>query len=110
MKLRPRPFELIERGIKTVEMRLYDEKRKLISIGDRIVFACTDDETRKVTVEVKALHRFESFEKLYSSMPLEKCGYLPSEIRSASYRDMEEYYSPEMQSNCGVLGIEIELI
>ena len=47
MKLAPSPFEMIRNGKKTIELRLYDEKRKSISNGDRITFVNTD-----VTAEV----------------------------------------------------------
>ena len=36
MKLRQEPFDYIVKGIKTIELRLNDEKRKLINIGDKI--------------------------------------------------------------------------
>ena len=38
MKLQPLPFSMIESGRKTIELRLYDEKRRLIAIGDTIRF------------------------------------------------------------------------
>ena len=41
MNLSPDSFEMIEVGIKTREMRLYDEKRKKISKGDYINFIST---------------------------------------------------------------------
>jgi len=37
------PFEAIKTGNKNVESRLYDEKRKLINLGDEIEF--TNKET-----------------------------------------------------------------
>lgn len=33
MRLHNEPFELIRNGSKTIEMRLYDEKRQLIKVG-----------------------------------------------------------------------------
>ena len=39
MKLSSEPFQKIEEGIKTVELRLLDEKRKGIQIGDYIKFS-----------------------------------------------------------------------
>ena len=38
MSLRPHPFEKIKLGEKTIELRLYDEKRKEIKVGDTIEF------------------------------------------------------------------------
>lgn len=109
MKLNALPYFLMESGRKTIELRLNDEKRSRIVLGDSIVFTHRDDDSRRLTARVAALHHFESFEKLYASLPLEKCGYLPDEICSASYRDMEEYYSPDEQRKYGVVGIEIVL-
>ena len=39
MKLQESPFERIKSGTKTVEFRLYDEKRSKINIGDQIEFS-----------------------------------------------------------------------
>ena len=39
MKLQEDPFERIKNGTKTVEFRLYDEKRRTIQIGDEIEFS-----------------------------------------------------------------------
>ena len=36
MKLNKSPFERIKNGTKTIEFRLYDEKRKQIKVGDKI--------------------------------------------------------------------------
>ena len=110
MNLNENPFSLIASGKKTIEMRLFDERRKQISVGDTLVFKNVSDESKTLSCKVKKLHIFDSFAELYASLPLEKCGYLPDEIPFASYRDMEIYYPPEKQKNCGVVGIEIELI
>lgn len=39
MKLNESPFERIKDGTKTIEFRLYDEKRRQIKIGDQIEFS-----------------------------------------------------------------------
>ena len=52
MKLRPNPFRMILCGEKTYELRLYDEKRQCIKIGDKIVFVNTKtDEPLVVSVK-----------------------------------------------------------
>ena len=42
MKLDKEPFEKIKSGEKTIELSLYDEKRRKIREGDIIVFICRD--------------------------------------------------------------------
>ena len=106
MNLKKSPFEMIKSGYKTIELRLYDEKRALINVNDEIIFSC---ENETITVKVLVLHRFENFEALYKSLDLLKCGYLPEEITNAKADDMNEYYPPEKQQKFGVVGIEIKV-
>ena len=108
MKLHAAPFKRIKNGQKTIELRLLDEKRQRIQVGDRIVFTnrTTGEKLRAV---VKALHRFDSFEELYENLPLLKCGYTAEDIDKAHPSDMERYYSAEEQQKYGVVGIELGL-
>lgn len=110
MKLNEKPFNLMKKGKKTIELRLNDEKRQNVKIGDIIVFSKAGDETEQIKAEVIGIHKFRNFKELYESLPLEKCGYDSEEIPIASHKDMEEYYSLEQQAKFGVLGIEITMI
>ena len=108
MKLQPEPFEKIKSGEKTIELRLYDEKRQKIKPGDRIVFTNTaTGET--CTKRVVKLHRFDSFAQLYEALPLLQCGYTVEDVDKAHPSDMEAYYSVEEQKKYGVVGIEIQV-
>ncbi len=109
MRLDPKPFEMIRNGLKTFELRLYDEKRQKVKIGDRIEFSNLETGARIMTT-VMHLHRFDSFEALYKALPLIKCGYTVETENSASPSDMEHYYSLEEQNKYGVVGIEIQVI
>lgn len=109
MSLRPGPFAKIADGSKRWELRLHDEKRRLISVGDTITFTCTADE-RTVEVRVKELRPFASFTELYAALPLTECGYTADNAASADPRDMEKYYPPEKQAQYGVLAIGVERI
>lgn len=106
MRLAPEPFGQIRSGGKTMELRLYDEKRQGIRPGDTVVFTNTaTGETLSRTV--RCLHRFASFEELYGALPLTQCGYTPEEVTSARPSDMERYYSPEQQKRYGVVALEL---
>lgn len=106
MSLRPRPFEAIASGRKRYELRLHDEKRRLIRVGDEILFTCTDGSSSVLT-RVTGLHPFDSFASLYAALPLLECGYTAENVHTADPRDMETYYPPEKQAAYGVLAIEI---
>jgi len=107
MNLTPSPMKMIRDGKKTIELRLYDEKRKQISIGDIITFTNTEDKSDQLSVRVEDFFVFDSFEELYKNLPLLECGYSESDIDSASPDDMDVYYPREKQRIYGVIGIKI---
>ena len=100
MKLDKEPFEKIKSGEKTIELRLYDEKRRKIRVGDIIVFTCRDGGER-LARRVKALHVFADFRELYSSLDLLKCGYTPANVRAAKPGDMEKTIRRRSRRNTG---------
>ena len=102
MNLNPEPFEMIRNGQKTIELRLNDEKRRMINVGDMI--------EENLIARVIALHRFDSFAELYRELPLLKCGYTKADIATAKPEDMNLYYTPKQQEKYGVLGIELKAL
>ncbi len=107
MKLNNGPFMNIKNGTKTIELRLNDEKRKLLKIKDLIEF--TNRETlEQLLVEIENLYHYPSFEELYKHFDKVAMGY--KEDEEADPKDMEEYYSKEEQEKYGVLGIEIKKV
>ena len=106
MNLHSSPFEKIKSGEKTIELRLFDEKRQKINPGDKIVFTNnTTGET--LTKTVVKIHCFDTFEELYKALPLLQCGYTAEDVDTAHPSDMEAYYSAEQQQKYGVVGIEL---
>ena len=110
MSLRESPFRAVANGTKVIEMRLFDEKRRTIKVGDCIRFTLSSG-TESVTAEVVGLHRFPSFEALYASLiPVVGAvglGYADGEIPHPE--DMLNYYSENSITRYGVVGIEIKL-
>ena len=110
MRLEADAFEKIDAGEKTIELRLYDEKRRRIQAGDVIRFESTADDTDVLYARVEGLRFFASFDELYAALPLTACGYTAQEARTASPRDMDRYYAPEEQQKWGVVGIELSVL
>lgn len=108
MRLDDEPFELIGREEKTVEVRLYDEKRKDIRVGDTIVFHNANDETNVIAARVKALHLFGTFGELFSSALFPQTGFGATSVSEAT-EYMYKFYSREQEQRFGVVGIEIEV-
>ena len=57
MKLKEDPFERMKNGTKTIEFRLYDEKRRKIKVGDEIEFFKLPKLQERILVRVKNLYR-----------------------------------------------------
>lgn len=110
MNLHDEPFDMIASGKKIYELRLYDEKRRNIKVGDLIRFTRSRGGEDSISCLVVGLHLFGSFTELYASLPLLRCGYTEEDIDTASPSDMDIYYSKERQADYGVVAIEIKLI
>lgn len=61
MGLYETPFNSIKSGKKKVEVRLNDEKRRKISVGDTINFTKIPSSDETLTVEVIELREFPTF-------------------------------------------------
>ena len=105
MNLYPEPFDLIKAGSKTVEMRLFDEKRRKLSVGGLIVFAKTKSK-EELIAEIVELKQFDSFESLYVDYKKTDLGYKDDEL--AKPEDMLAYYSTEEIKKYGVVAIELK--
>jgi len=107
MRLLPKPFDSIRSGAKTVEIRLNDEKRRKIEIGDIITFRKLPEEDESLRVEVEALYRRKTFEELYESLPFKAFGcegYSMERMLEETYA----IYTHEQEKRYGVLGIGIK--
>lgn len=104
MKLNEGPFERIKNGTKTIEFRLYDEKRRKIKIGDKIEFSKLPDLQEKLLVEVQDFYRDETFEKLFRKLYIDE-----KEIKRKT-KSMYQYYSFDEEKKYGVIGIKILLL
>lgn len=105
MNLNNKLFNRIKKGTKTIELRLNDEKRKLLRVKDLIEFV-NGTTAEKMMVEIECLYNYDSFEELYKHFNKVSLGYDEDDI--ADPKDMEQYYSKEEQNQHGVVGIKIK--
>ena len=109
LKLQPKYFDYINNGTKRIELRLYDEKRQKIAIGDTIIFQ--KEPTLEITMKVKVigLLKYDSFENLFKDFNIEMMAD-KSMTKQELLNVLEEFYTPEKQKQYGVLGIRIEKV
>ena len=108
MKLQPKYFDFIKYGTKRIELRLYDEKRKNIELGDKIVFKKEPELEEAVEATVVGLLRYESFKELFEDFDVSLLAN-KSMTKEELLEVLEEFYTVEKQEKYGVLGIKIEL-
>ena len=101
------PFDAITSGVKTVESRLYDGKRRTIQIGDTVIFTNRENTDQTVSVKVIGLLRYETFHDLFSHNDPAKFG---GESVEWLENQINEFYSVEQQKQDGVIGIEFALL
>lgn len=107
MHLHKEPFEKIKNGTKTIEMRIYDEKRRKMHKGDTIeIENRTTGEI--MTVEIVNMYVLSSFGQIYDRWDKIALGYDESDI--AKPEDMEQYYPKEEIDENGVVAIELKVI
>lgn len=95
MKLADAPYEKVKAGLKTVELRLYDEKRKHVRPGDAIAFSHVDGSKPPIWAIVTNVSVYPDFELLFRNVDLMRCGYAEGKVGDANPSDMDAYYSPE---------------
>ena len=57
-------FDLVNNGTKTIEGRVNDEKRRKLSIGDRLIFVNREDDNNIIESIVEDLIYFDNFEEM----------------------------------------------
>ena len=107
MNLQPKYFDFIKDGTKRIELRLYDEKRQSIQLGDIIEFAKSDDE--KFKAEVVGLLRYNSFADLFEDFDISILAD-SSMTKQELLNVLGKFYTEEKQAEFGVIGIRIKLI
>lgn len=109
MKLKPIYFDKMKSGQKIYEVRLNDEKRQLIEIGDIIIFKKEPILNENLHVFVKDLVYFKSFKEMIDSISMEKIGFENS-TKEEVEKIYHSFYSVEDERQYGIVAIEIEPI
>jgi ASC-1-like (ASCH) protein len=108
MNLQPVFLERIRSGKKCIELRLFDEKRQLMALGDTLCFWHGEGVHRQeVSARIIGLVRYPSFKALIDDVPLE---WLGTASLHEALREVSAYYSDADQQKYGVLGIRFEKI
>ena len=106
MKVQTKYYNLLKNGIKTIELRLWDEKRQQIKIGDKITFSDLSNPDDTFVAEVITLYHASSFSELCNIIQPTQAGF---STKQELLDCLQEFYTPEAQRKYGVVGIEIKI-
>ena len=109
MKLQPEYYNFILNGTKRIELRLFDEKRQQIKIGDTIIFLKEPTLEENIKVKVIGLLRYDNFKDLFNDFDISILSDKKM-TKKELLNVLEQFYTKEKQKQYGVLGIRIELI
>lgn len=107
MKLQPKVFTQVVDGNKTIESRLFDEKRQKISIGDTIIFSREPENIITTHTKVVDIFRARNFEELVSKFSSTDFG---NTSQSETLAELSEFYSEKDQEKYGVVGFKLKVI
>ena len=104
MSVKPRYFNLLKEGEKTIELRLFDEKRQKIKMGDYILFTNSDQRNENFQGKVINLYWEKNFASLCKKIAPQQAGF---QTKKDLLNALNEFYTKEDQEKFGVLGIEV---
>lgn len=108
MKLTNKYYNYILDGTKRIELRLYDEKRRKIKIGDKIKFINKDNLNKYFYVKVIGILRYDTFDDLFNDFDISILA--SNNISKDELKiDLEKFYSKEKQEKYGVVGLRFIL-
>ena len=107
MKLREEYFNYIKLGTKKYEIRLNDEKRQKIKIGDLIEFQKSPLLEEKFIIKVEDILYFNDFSELFNEIKIE---YLADKKVNKEVLELElnKFYSKEEQEKLGVVVFKLK--
>lgn len=107
MKLREEFFDKMKAGQMIYEVRLYDEKRQKICVGDTIIFKKMPDLIDGVVTKVMDVKRFETFEQMAQTLSIESLGFDKKNASQVS-RFYRSIYGKEDEKKYGVVVFKLE--
>ena len=102
-------FELVKSGTKTVEARVFDEKRQQIKPDDIITVFKRPDDAESLKIRVVGLMVFKDFSSLAEFYSMERL-YTANTTKEEYTSLLSSFYSDDEVRKYGVVAIEFELI
>ena len=100
-------FKIVQDGIKDIEVRVNDSKRRKLNVGDTLIFLKRPLEDEAIKKKVKALEYYDSFKELVEHYEMKRI-YLEDCSKEEYLKLMSRFYTDEEQEELGVVAIIFE--
>ena len=100
-------FDIVKNGKKDIEVRINDEKRRLLKVGDTLVFLRRPNDDEEIRAKVVGLEYYDYFENLVDYYDMERI-YLSGYTKEQYLNEMMRFYTIEEQEKNGVVAILFE--
>ena len=107
MGLQNKYYKLVDQGNKIVELRLYDQKRKKLKVGNLIRFYEEPERINYIDTIITKLNKYNSFSEALENINM---NLLTNESEEKYLADLENYYKKEEQAKYGVIAITISKV
>lgn len=97
-------FEIVKQGIKDIEVRVNDEKRRKLHVGDTLLFLKRPLEIETIKATVTALEYYDSFEELVDHYEMKRI-YLENYTKEMYLKEMSRFYKDEEVKEQGTVAI-----
>ena len=102
-------FETVDKGFKNVEGRVNDEKRRKLSIGDKLIFLKRPDEVEKIEAIVEDLIYYKDFNEMIKDYSMKEI-YLEDYSKDYYIDLIKRFYTDEEINKYGVVAIKFKKI
>ena len=102
-------FANVKYGTKNVEVRVNDEKRRKLKVGDKITFLKRPDETESIDAIIEGLAYYKNFNDLVEDYTIEELyskGYSKEEFLSL----LKRFYSNDEIDKYGTVAIKFKIV
>lgn len=109
MHLADEYFDLIKSGEKIFEIRINDEKRQKIEVGDTILFKRQSNSLDGLVVKIIERRQFNSFKEMISRLDFNDIGMSgkdPEEVLQL----YQSFYSKDEEEKYGVVAFKLQLM
>ena len=100
-------FKIVKNGTKHIEVRLNDDKRKKLKVGDNLIFINKSNEDKRINTIIKGLKYFSSFEDLVNYYRIDEI-YKEDSSKEEFLELINKFYTKDEIEKYGVVAIDFE--